>query len=400
MFTRRNSRFGWSVVAVLLAVSSAPADWPSFRGSNHDGISRETGFRKKWSDPIPLGWERTVGSAFSSFACVGDRVYTCGTQNRQQVLFCLNADSGQVIWQLPFEEEYRDGQGGDGTRATPTVDDGRVYILGARGKLLCTDADSGSTLWTQQFHHEPEWGYSGSVLIEGDLAIATGGRSEGALAAFDKRTGQRRWTCGDDPAGYATPYPFTWEGTRYLVGFTGTSLIIADAGNGNLVLRQPWETSYDVNAASPIFHDGRLWVGSGYDTGCGLFRLQKEADKLALQSIWKSKVLLNKFQSAILWEGKLYASDQKDLVCVDFLTGAEQWRQRRARNGTIVLADGHLLFLNEDGKLQIAPVSPKGFEPLTTADVLSGRCWTVPVLHRGKLYARNLERVVCFNLNP
>ncbi len=313
------------------------------------------------------------------------------------MLFCLDADTGETLWRKAIESEYRD-QHGSGTRATPTVDEGRVYILGAHGTLLCLDAETGSEIWTEKFDHAPQWGYAGSVLIEGQLAIATAGKSQGALAAFNKKTGEKVWQCGDDPAGYATPYPFTFEGNRYIVGFTGTSVIIADAQDGRLVWRTPWETSYDVNASAPIFHNGHLFVSSGYRTGAGLFKLRRVGDKLAGEQVWKDKVLMNKFQSCILHEGNLYSSDQKALVCVDFLAGKERWRQHRVKHGTLVLANGHLILLTQDGQLQIAKASPAGFEPLTEAQILSGRCWTVPVLHEGRLYARNLERVVCFDL--
>jgi outer membrane protein assembly factor BamB len=386
--------------AAAVTPGRARADWPNFRGPNHDGISSETGFRIAWKEPIPLLWDRNVGSAFSSFAAVGDRLYTCGTADGMQTLYCLNADTGDVIWKRPFEKQYKDWQGGDGTRATPTVDGHRVYVLGGHGMLVCADANTGSELWTKQFDLVPEWGYSGSVLIEGDLAIATGGRPHGSLVAFDKVSGEPRWNLGEVVTGYATPYPFTLGGTRYVVGFTGKSFLIADAKSGRLALEHPWETAYEVNAAQPIFHDGLLWIGSGYDTGCGLFKLTAAGDKLTAEQVWKSKVLLNKFQSAVLYEGNLYASDQKDFVCVDFLTGNEQWRQRRVSNGTLLIAGGQIVFLSENGQLQIGPAGPKGFDPTTKADILSGRCWTVPVLHNGKLYARNLERITCFDLKP
>jgi outer membrane protein assembly factor BamB len=256
-----------TLVALAAGVTHARADWPSFRGSNHDGISDEEGFKTAWTAPPPAAWEREIGSAFSSFACAGDKVYTCGTEGKQQVLLCLNADDGTVVWRKPIEEEYPERQGGDGARATPTIDDGRVYILGARGTLLCLDAATGTEVWKANLSNKPQWGYSGSVLIDGDLAVATGGGEDGALVAFEKKTGKVRWRCGDDIAGYATPYPFTFEGTRYIVGFTGVSAIIAEADSGRLVWREPWKTDWNVNAASPIFHKGHLFLSSGYSTG-------------------------------------------------------------------------------------------------------------------------------------
>jgi len=372
-------------------------DWPNFRGPNHDGVSDETGFRTAWTEPIPLVWEREVGSAFSSFAVVGDRVITCGTHDKQQVLVCLNATNGELIWRTPIEKEYSESHG-DGTRSTPTVDDGRVYILGGHGTLLCVDAASGRQLWKKEFNDTPTWGYAGSVLIEGELAIATAGGSQGSLAAFDKRTGREVWKCGDDPPGYATPYPFTFAGQRYIVGFTGTSIIVAEAETGRLAWRTEWETDHKVNASSPIYHDGHLFVSSGYSTGAGLFKLRKTGDELTGDIVWKDNVLLTKFQSCVLYKGNLYTSDQKALVCVEFLTGQERWRIPRVQNGPLTLADGHLLLMTEEGQLQIAEAGPDGFEPKTKADLLSGRCWSVPVLSNGRIYARSLERLVCFDL--
>ncbi|HRX86790.1 MAG TPA: PQQ-binding-like beta-propeller repeat protein [Phycisphaerae bacterium] len=392
-----------ATLTLTLAAAPAAADWPNFRGPEYDGIRHDANIQQQWDKPIPLVWDREIGSAFSSFAVVGDRLYTCGTKDKHQVLVCLNAATGAVIWENPFGPEYRD-EHGDGARATPTVADGRVYILGAHGRLLCADAATGKDVWSKQFNHVPQWGYSGSVLVEGDLAISTAGNEQGTLVAFDRRTGEKRWQCGEDPPGYATPYPFTFNNHRYVVGFSGNSAIIADLATGALAWRQEWKTSWDVNAAAPIFHDGYLFLTSGYHTGCGLYKLSTSGDGLAAEEIWKSQVLLNKFQSCILHDGALYASDQKSLVCVDFLTGKEHWRIRRMpdaspENGTLVLADGALIMLTEDGHLLIAPASTAGFEPVTSAEILSGRCWTVPVLDAGRLYARNLERMACFKLS-
>jgi len=376
---------------------NARADWPNFRGPQHDGINREADLDVPKDKPLKLLWEREVGSAFSSYACVRDRAYTCGMKNGKQTLLSLNANTGEVVWEIDIEKAYRN-EHGDGTRATPTVNDNRVYILGAHGTLLCVDAKSGEEVWKHEFHQPPTWGYAGSVLIEENMAVVTGGKNESALAAFDKRTGKPIWHCGDDPVGYATPYPFTFNGTRYVVGFTGASAIVAEMKTGRLVLRIPWQTSWKVNAASPIYHNGYLFITSGYRTGCGLFKLAAEGDKLTADEVWQSDVLLNKFQSCVLIDGKLYSSDQKGLKCVDFMTGNEEWNIHRKKHGTLVPADGKFFFLSQEGTLEVGPISPTGFEPFVEAEILSGRCWSIPVIHNGRLYARNLERLVCFDL--
>lgn len=392
------------VLVVAGALRAAAGDWPNFRGPNHDGISRETEFRKNWDGPIPLVWERTIGSAFSGLTCVEGRVYTCGTVDDRQTMFCLNAETGDVIWQRPFEEEYVERQGGDGTRATPAYDDGRVYILGALGTLVCYQARDGKELWKRKLEGRPKWGFSGSVLIEGDMAVVPAGRRSGGILALNKVSGETVWSCGEDVAGYATPYPFEFHGKRYICVFMGKAAIIVEARSGREVWRTDWHTDWDVNAAAPIFHDGYLFLSSGYRTGSGLFKLSPDGDRLKGESVWKSDVLKNKFQSAVLLDGHLYCSDEQGLRCVEFLTGRPAWKLARigdgprATNGTIVAADGHLLYLGENGDFIIARASPEKFEPLTKAEILSGRCWTVPTLYKGRLYARDLTRLVCFDL--
>lgn len=386
-----------SCAFVCIFTLATKGDWPCFLGPHHDSTSDETGFKKEWKEPLKPVWKREIGSAYSSFAAVGDRIYTCGAADKQQVLYCLNADTGEIIWQKPFEKEYREDHG-DGTRSTPTVDEGRVYILGAHGRLLCVDAENGSDIWEKQFKRKPTWAFSGSVLIEGDRAIASGGGNDGALVAFDKKTGNEIWKTGDDPVGYATPYPFTFDGKRFIVGFNGDSAIIVQAEDGAQLWRIPWKTDWQVNAASPLFHENYLFLTSGYSTGSTLLELGMPDGKLGYRPVWQSDVLLCKFQSPVYFEGNLYASDQNALKAVEFLTGKELWKKPRMRNGTLILADGHLILLTEDGKLQIAKPSPEDFKPLTDAQILDGRCWTQPVLHRGRIYARNLERVVCFDV--
>lgn len=390
-----------ALVSPLVAAAWA-ADWPRWRGPNHDGISPEKGLQMKWDAPPPKLWEAQIGSAFSAIICVGDKLYTCGTKDGKQVVLCLAADTGQTVWQVPLEDEYKEKQGGDGTRATPTFDDGRIYIQGALGKVACLDAATGKEVWSRTFDAKPKWGYSASVLIEGDLAIVQAGGSGGALAALNKKTGADVWKCAvEGPVGYATPYPFTLAGTRYVVGFLGNSVIIVEAASGKQVWSTAWKTDWDVNAATPIFHDGLLFLSSGYKTGSGLFRLSKAGETLKAEPLWAEQpdqVILGKFQSPVLHDGHLYVSDQRELKCVELLTGKEKWTERGIKDGTVLLADGHLLVLTEKGELQIAPVSPEKYAPLTKVEVLDKRCWTVPTLHNGRLYVRNLERAVCYEL--
>lgn len=408
-------------IGVLTVVASAAADvpavdWPQFRGPNHDGVSREKTFARSWPESgLPVLWTREVGAGFSSFAVVGGRVFTCGTEDAKQVMFCLDFKNGDVLWKNAYEPEISDPDPHlHGPRATPTVNHGRVYMMGAHGRVICCEADTGRVVWSRQFTHKPGWGYSASVLIEGDLAIVQAGGEDGALCAMDKMTGETKWRCGDAPAAYATPYPFTLSGKRYVVGFMAQSAIVAEAKTGKQVLRFDWPSHSGVNACSPMVHDGYLFLSTGYGYGAGLFRLRATAEGLTSDEIWRSRKIRNKFQSPVLVDGRLYTNDEDALKCVDFMTGKRLWRKRGLKHGALLAADGHLFILTETGKLMLAPASPEGFSPIAEMKLFEGtsyslsqrimrqrqgaRCWTTPVLCRSRLLVRNHVTVKCLDL--
>ncbi len=402
MFVSWRTRLMLSVgLLVTLSAWAAAADWPQWRGPKFDGISPEKGFETTWKEPPPKVWDVEIGSAFSGISVVQDKLYTCGTRDKQQVLLCINAKDGKILWQTPIEKEYAERQGGDGTRGTPTVVDGKVYVQGGLGKVICADAETGKEIWSRAFEPKPTWGYSGSILVDGDLAIVNGGDEKGAIVALNKKTGEPVWQIGTGPAGYATPYPFDFEGHHYVVGFLGKSALVIDPKTGQEAWSTPWQTDWDVNAATPIFHEGCLFLTSGYKTGAGLFKLALADGKLTAQSAWDgqpNKVIMGKFQTPVLYEGNLYVSDQKELKCVEFKTGKQTWREGGIKDSTVVIADGHLFVFTEGGELQIAKASPEKYAPTAKVKLLDGRCWTVPTLHDGCIYVRNFKVLACYKL--
>lgn len=388
------------LVMAFAAVSNTvrAEDWPNWRGPQHDGISLEKLAKTDWTEPPKVLWEQPIGSAFSAFACVKDRVYTCGTKDKKQVLFCLEAATGKTIWENAFEPNYKDGQGGDGTRATPSVDNGLVYILGGHGLVLCVKAEDGKEVWKKKVASKPNWGYSGSVLIQGDLAIFTAGGEDGTMMAVNKKTGAPVWKCGEEPPSYSSPFPFTLKDKPYLFCFGSKAGLIADAKTGKQVARIPWETDWDVNAAEPNYLEGKLFLTSGYNTGCALYSLEPQGEQIAAKQEWKNQAMMARFTSCVLKDGKLYGGDQKALRCVDFATGKELWSDGKLPNTSVLLVGEHLIIQTERGAVLLAKADPAGFKVLGKVEPLKGRCWTVPTLANGLLYVRNLTKAVCLDL--
>ena len=162
-----------------------------------------------------------------------------------------------------------------------------------------------------------------------------------------------------------------------------------------------WKTDYDINAANPVICGDTVFISSGYGKGCARLRIKE--DKVI--ELWRNKNMKNQCSSCVLWQGYIYGFDGQvngggKLTCLSHKTGESKWSQKGMGTGSLMVADGKLIILGEKGKLVIAEASPNGFKKLSSAQVLTGRCWTVPVLANGRIYARNADgRLVCIDVN-
>lgn len=385
----------WAVVASNLRAD----DWPNYLGPEHNGISKETGWSAHWpaSGPKVL-WKARLGMGFASFAVAKGRVFTTGNADKQDTVFCFDANTGAVLWKFSYDAPLDDKYYPGGTSATPTVDGDRVYTFSKRGLVHCLDAAKGTVLWSRNVAKDlnakfPEWYFAGSVLIDGDRAILNVGA---AGAALDKKTGKTLWSSGPEAAGYSSPIPFT-TGADRAVMFTGKQDVIAvKAADGRELWRFPWKTQYDVNAAAPILNGTQVFVSSGYNHGGGVFDVSAHPPK----KVWENKNMRNHMASSLLWKDHLYGIDENQLRCLDFATGEVQWTDKVSGKGALTMADGKLIVLSEAGELLVADASPAGFKPISRAQVLGKTCWAAPVLANGKIYARNgAGNMVCVDVS-
>lgn len=374
-------------VLALSLVAATAADWPNYRGPNHDGISRETGWTTDWPANGPkVLWKAKVGMGFSAVVVAKGRAYTQGNTQDTDTIYCFDASTGETKWKYsyaaPLDAKYYEG----GTSATPTVDGEQVYTISKRGIVHCLNAADGKVIWTKNLEGElhakiPDWGFAGSVLIEGNLAVLNVGT---AGTALDKQTGKVLWTSGRDEAGYSTPIPFDAKGERAVMMAIRRDVVAVKVKDGKELWSFPWKTQYDVNAAAPILSDGKVFISSGYNHGGGVFDVSATPPR----EIWFNKNMRNHFNSSVLWQGHLYGVDENQLRCMVFETGLVKWTDKVSGKGSLILADGKLIVLTERGELLVANPSPDGFKPIARAQVIGGKCWTAPTLANGKIYVR------------
>lgn len=382
-------------VAAVFVGFAAGADWPHWRGPNYDGISRETGF-----DPAALGeetepvWTAEIGMGFSSVTVSEGRAYVAGNVDKKtDVVWCFDAVTGKEIWRHsyaePLDPKYYEG----GTSATPTVEGGRVYTISKRGKIFCLDAAKGDVIWQKQAGPKPPtWGFAGSAVVQGDLVIFNVGS---AGLALNKKDGSVVWTNGDGPSGYASAVPFERDGRKCIALFGHQDVIGLETATGKELWRSPWKTQHDVKASDPIIHGDYVSVTSGYDRGCSLIQLTGGGT----ERVWENKEMRSQLSRPVLIDGYLYGIDENRLVCVDLMTGEAKWNERSIGKGSLMAAGRTLIVLSDKGTLYFAEASPAGFKPISSAEILRGKCWSMPVLANGRIYARNASgTLVCIDV--
>jgi outer membrane protein assembly factor BamB len=377
-------------------------DWPHWRGPDYNGISNETGWQAHWPAEGPKRlWKASVGTGFSSITVSEGRAYTMGNLNDTDWVYCFDAETGTTIWKYSYASKLDPHYYEGGTSSTPTVDGDRVYTLSKSGDLHCLNARTGKVVWNKNVHDEtgagvPTWGFASSALIDGDLLVLNIGD---AGAAFDKSTGKTVWKSGTNPGGYATPVPFGLGKDRCVAISGWRTLEVVRIADGKTVWSFPWKTQYDINASDPIIVGDLVHISSGCGHGNALLKVTDDKPSV----LWENKELQTHIASCIFWHGCVYGihdnTTGSELQCLDWATGKVKWANADFGKGTIMLADGRLIGLSDKGELMVIEPDPSAFKVISRAQVLGGKCWTVPTLANGRIYCRNAKGdVVCLDV--
>jgi outer membrane protein assembly factor BamB len=413
-----------------LAVQASADDWPQWRGPNRDGVWHETGLVDKFaSDKLKLRWRVPVANGYSGPTVADGRVYVTDRlvePKEIERIHCFDSRDGSTIWSHAYDCPYSGIGYPDGPRASVTIDDGRAYALGTMGNFFCLDAAGGKVLWEKDLFKEydiqmPIWGIAAAPLVESDLVILQIGGKQACLVAFDKRSGQQRWTALDDRASYSAPIIVEQGGKRVLVCWTGDSVVGLDPQSGTVYWKHPFEISKMViSIATPVVGGDRLLVSSFYD---GSLMLKLDRDKPAIEQLWrrrgtdeKNTDSLHAVLSTPYIDGDyVYGVDSYgELRCLQAATGDRVWESLEAspknRWGTIhmVRAGDRTWMFNEHGQLLIAKLTPKGFKEISRAQLIEptpgqldrrgGVCWSHPAFADRHIFARNDEALVCASL--
>jgi len=399
-------------VGVLPAAETDTSCWPRFHGPRGDNHSTETGLLKKWPPQGPkLLWTvEGLGFGYSSVTIAHDTIYTAGNIDERTVITALDLD-GKIRWR--FNECPAFVGHMLGTRATPTIDGDRLYHKTPLGDVVCVNAKTGEKIWglniLEEFGSENiTWALSESLLVDGDHVICSPGGPDTAVVALDKTTGKTVWksaSADGDLASYSSPILVEYGGLRIILNMTAKALIGVNADTGKLLFRFPHKTMHDANVANPAFHDGQVFVSSGYRGGSVLVKLTVEGSDVTAEEVWRSEELDCHHGGVILVDGYLYGAAHQfnngKWICLDWKTGEMKYAEKGVGKGSATYADGMLYTLSSRHIMGLVKATPDGHElsgEFEIPDLGKTTSRSHPVVCGGRLYIRHNEYLYAYDV--
>lgn len=399
--------------------------WSCWRGPNRDNICLEKGLLRSWpAEGPPLLWKAKevnggtcCGIGYSSLSLQSGMLFTMGDRQGQGHVFCYDARTGRELWATPAFLGN-----GAGPNSTPTVDGERVYALTPQGVLLCLDRAYGAIVWQKDFKQEfggkmmSGWGYSESVLIDGDKLLCAPGGPEAAVVALNKRTGAVLWKtpiegCGG--AGYSSFVVAHAGGVRQYVTLLSAreGLVGVDSKTGKLLWNYKRISNGTANMVTPIVHDDLVFASSGYNVGTMAVQITPEGQgRVSSKEVYvlPGNTLQCMHGSMVLVNGYVYGGhghNQGQPFCLELKTGKLAWGPIAPAptegSATVLYADGHLYFRYQNNVMALVEATPLGYHLKGRFDLpkdMGVQGWQQTLIHDGKMYLRGRDQILCYDV--
>jgi outer membrane protein assembly factor BamB len=409
------------IVIILIAMLPLVlnAQLIQWRGIERDGIYQENNLLKIWPEEGPelLLKVEGIGRGWSSPVVYNNKIYVTGMIDTLDCLFCIN-HQGAIEWQTAYGRSWN--QTFPDTRSTPTIRDNKAYLSSGMGVVVCINTENGSIIWSNDACANNEgkistWGVAESILLVGDKAIFTTAGPKTTMIALNAETGEQVWqtkTLNDDLA-YVSPILVELNGKQQIINLTARNLFGVNPENGNMewhynyfdIDDSEWDNAGGViNCTSPIYHNGYLYVSSGYNHTSAKFKLHD--DLSGVEFLWKDSMLDNHHGGVILHEGVLYGSNWENnnrgkWCALDFETGKLLFEEAFRNKGSIILADELLyIYTEQPGYVALVKPNPEKLEIISNFRINdgSGPHWAHPAIYDGKLYIRHGEVLMVYNI--
>ncbi|MGA2068435.1 MAG: PQQ-binding-like beta-propeller repeat protein [Thermoguttaceae bacterium] len=404
--------------------TTTPDDFPGFLGPGRnaalEGVRLDLDAR--W--PPPLVWRHAIGAAWSGFAVRNGHAVTMEQRDELEMVTCYNVRTGRLEWSHGTATRHDTTAGGVGPRCTPTIDRGKVFALGATGRLLCLDGATGRSLWekdlVEEFGITPEedlaavaWGRAASPLVAGQrIIVPAGGMRDDhpvSLAAFDVRDGRLLWEGGERQIGYSSPALATLAGVEQVLIVNEDTASGHDPRTGRVLWEHDWpglsNRNPNVSQAVPIPPD-RVFLSKGYLQGGMLLRLVPRpasgypGGTFDTEVVWQdSKVMRTKFTNVTVLDGCVYGLSDGILECIDLASGRRIWKDGRYHHGQILRVGGVLVVMCEWGEVVLVEATPdRPNHVLGRFQALEGMSWNTLALAGRYLLVRNATETACYEV--
>ena len=405
----RKKKIVLAVIVTLLVNVNVFAQFETqWRGKNRDGVYNETGLIKVWpADGPKLLWHfDELGQGYTSAVIAGDKIITSGMDDTTGFVYALDMN-GNKIWKTAYGKEWKESW--PGARSTPTVFENKVYVISSYGMVRCMDIADGKILWTVDMAKEygakpPKWGIVESPVIVDDKVIFATGDKETNIVALNRLDGKKIWTSpgAGELTAYCSPLLYTHNGKRYICTITASSVLGIDPENGKVLWTHPKKNTWSVHANTPLYHDGQIYVVSGYGSGGIMLKLSDDGNSVT--ELWKNETLDNQMGGVVLLNGNLYGSGQntKAWQCLDWKTGAVKYELKDLGKGVTIANDGLLYCYSDKGDFALVKPGETSFEVISKMKITMGSDyhWAHPVIKDGILYMRHGNVMMAYSLKP
>lgn len=394
---------GMSFVSVGLAVAAAAAqagDWPQWRGANRDLIAADEKLAASWPEggPQRLWLVNLPGEGYSEPVVVKGTIYITGNtgdkKSRMGNLYALSAKDGSVKWQVEYGPEW--AASFELARTSPTVVDGRVYVVSGMGRIACLDANDGKMLWkvdgSETFGgRNIQWGIAESALVYDGKVIFQPGGPDASVVALDAKTGTLVWRSKGlgERSAYCSPALLTINGRRQVVTMLEDHLVGVDAETGAPLWQHPHRNRWAVHPNTPVLcGKDRLFISSGYKYGSEIVAINGGEAKLA----WSDKSSDNHFQGVAYYNGRVFSSGGDRLSCFDPESGRVVYTVEGAKKTSFCITPSGMITYDVNGgtvlRVQLGADSAKVVSSFKV-DYGNKEHWSSPVVANGVLYLRH-----------
>jgi outer membrane protein assembly factor BamB len=391
--------------------------WPGWRGPKRDAVCQETGLIDSFpSSGPPIKWHvNGMGTGYSTVAIDSGRIFTLGNVKGQCHVLALNIANGRRLWAVPL--------GNGEPNSTPTVDGNRVYALTRNGTLACLDVSDGKIIWQKDFTTDfggsvPGWGYSESVLVDGDRVVCTPGSKTAMMVALNKKTGEPLWAApapdalgsqgSDGAGGYSSIVISDGAGVKQYVQLVGRGLVSFRASDGKFLWTYGKIANGTANIPTPLVKGDYVFGASGYGAGSALVQLEKSGDGVAAKEVYflNGGTMQNHHGGMVLFGDYIYCGRGHNSgfpVCVELKTGKVKWDGGRGPgqgSAAVVEADGELIFRYENGVVAMIEATPDKYNlkgRFSTA-THNGTGWPHPVIVDKQLFLRDGDDLICYDI--